>query len=83
MRVLHRSPWRIAAVLLVALLIGYLAWSVQSAHHSISQLQKQRDASCIAFASVGEVTLSPTSSPLAKRIVTTHKAAAKQLGCAK
>lgn len=83
MRVLRRSPVRIAAVLLAVLLIVMAGWYVRSTRHAIAQLQRQRDASCTAFASVGRAPLTATSSALAREIVSTHADAARKLGCEK
>lgn len=71
-----------AAVLLVAVLLVVLAGRyVRSTQHALDRLERQRDASCVAFASVGRWSLAPTASPLAREIVSTHADAARVLGC--
>jgi len=82
-RVAVRRRFRIAGLVLAALLAALVGLYVHSTRQSIAQLQQQRDASCVAFDAVGHVTLSPTSSPLARRVVTTHADAARKLGCEK
>lgn len=72
------------AVLLVAVLLVVLAgWYVRNTQQAIGQLERQRDASCVAFASVGRAQLPTNVSSLGREIVTTHAAAARVLGCEK
>lgn len=71
-----------AGLLLVAVLLVVLAgWYVRSTQHALDRLERQRDASCLAFASVGQWDLPPDAGPLARQIVSTHAAAARVLGC--
>lgn len=64
----------VAIAAALTIVIVYLAGAVVD-------LRQNERAACVAFATVGRATLSPTSSPLARDIVTSHATAARTLGC--
>lgn len=63
--------------------VGKISTSQRESAVQQEQLRRGQDASCTAFARIGDAPLSPTASPFARGIVADFGAAADIIGCAR